>query len=318
MEKIKIIFSFNPDLEILNTKAMKQMKYVILFAIALTSVFYSCKQDKKQGTDVIDYDEISLNETNKNISSNDTVGEGLPIFYNMYLSVEMSTLFESVNANFNHDLLNKTDKVTDYLTSSKKALNLGVFAVDLSYARIFEQLEIAGRYFNSMQRLSEELGIPGEFFLNSAKRFERNINDKDSLIKIANEVYFATDSYLKENEQYNAAAQIILGGWIEAIYIASNVAVETQDIEIIERFAEQKYSLKNLLDMLSGFKDDEIIKQYVTKLKMLQAKFDLLTPDTMPEGDSGSPEVKKAVEKALAQIVPIKKSITEIRAETIE
>ncbi|MFO7658646.1 MAG: hypothetical protein R6W78_16425 [Bacteroidales bacterium] len=297
---------------------MKQIKYVIFLALAVTSVFYSCKQDKKQNSEVIDYDKIGLNDPKKVISSNDTIGEGLPIFYNMYLSVEMSTLFESVNAVFNQDLLNKTDKVSEYLTSSKKALNLGVYAVDLSYARIFEQLEIAGRFFNSMQQLSEELGIPGEFFINSAKRFERNINEKDSLIKIANEVYFATDSYLKENEQYSAAAQIILGGWIEAIYIASNVAVGTKDIEIIERFADQKYSLKNLLEMLSGFEDDEIIKQYISKLKALQSKFDLLIPDAIPDGDPDSPEVKKKVEQTLAQIAPIKKSIAQLRSETIE
>ena len=35
-------------------------------------------------------DNINLNENRKVIISFDTIGEGLPIFYNMYLSVEMS------------------------------------------------------------------------------------------------------------------------------------------------------------------------------------------------------------------------------------
>ena len=297
---------------------MKLQKSIIsLLAIAVI-ILGSCKSNKKQESDVIDYDNIKLDESRKVISSLDTLGEGLPIFYNMYLSVEMSTLFESVKASFNQDLLNKTDKASDYITSSKKALNLGVYAVDLSYCRIFDQLEMAGRYFNSMQKLSEELGIPGDYFLSTAKRFERNINDKDSLIKIANEVYVATDSYLKENEQYSAAAQIILGGWIEAIYIASNVALETKDINIIERFIEQKYSLKNLIDMLSNFNKDEIVHAYLVKLKNLELKFNALQLNVPDNADLNSPAVKQAVSAALAQIGTIHKKITEIRKEAVE
>jgi len=34
-------------------------------------------------------------------------------------------------------------------------------------------------------KTAEELGIPADFFENSAKRFDRNIDNKDSLIKIA-------------------------------------------------------------------------------------------------------------------------------------
>ena len=287
---------------------------VLISAIILSS----CKSNKPQDSEVIDYGDIKLDEAKNVISSNDTIGEGLPIFYNMYLSVEMSSLFESVDAVFDQDLLNKADKTTDYITSSKKALNLGVYAVDLSYARIFDQLEIAGRYFNSMQKLSEELGIPGDFFLNTAKRFERNINDKDSLIKIANEIYQETDSYLKENEQYSAAAQIILGGWIEAIYIASKVAIETRDINIIERFADQKYSLKNLLDMLSNFKNDEVINHYIGKLKVVANKFNTLKFNIPDNPDLKSTEVKTAISKANTQIEAINKLITEIRKETIE
>ena len=45
-------------------------------------------------------------------------------------------------------------------------MNLGVYAVDLTYARVFEQIEMAGKYFNAMEKLAEELGIPSNFFEN--------------------------------------------------------------------------------------------------------------------------------------------------------
>ena len=208
--------------------------------VVLLTLLISCKSGDKPGTDEIDFGDISLNEGKKILTATDTVGQGLPIFYNMYLSVEMSTLFESIGAVFNPDLLNSTSKIPEYMTSSKKALNIGVYAVDLSYSRIFEQIEFTSRYFNAMQKLSEELGIPNDYFLTAAKRFDRNINDKDSLIIIANEVYMATDNYLKENERYSATAQIILGGWTEALHIAVDIANDSKEIEVFERVAEQK------------------------------------------------------------------------------
>jgi hypothetical protein len=294
---------------------MKQRRFFILPAAILIMLLIACKSGDKSGTDQIDLEGISLEEDTRILDSRDTVGQGLPIFYNMYLSVEMSTLFESIGAVFDADLLNSTSKIPEYITSSKKALNLGVYAVDLSYSRIFEQIEYTGRYFNAMKKLSEELGIPSNYFQNTAKKFDRNINDKDSLIIIANEVYDATDNYLKENERYSAAAEIILGGWTEALHIAVDVANESKQIEVFERVAEQKYSLENLIDMLENYKDDEIILDYLNKLEQLRQPFNKLYEIVNADFDPSSPEGKKHVETISAQIISLGKNIDELRKE---
>ena len=174
----------------------------------------------------------------------------------MYLSVEMSTLFQSSGAVFKPELLNSPDNMSDYVTSSKKALNLGVYAVDLSYAKVSEQFETAANILMPCKKWLknwEYLRIISRIRPNDSNR---NINNKDSLIKIANEVYMASDNYLRENERYAASAQIILGGWVEAIHIAADVAASTKDIDIIERLAEQKTSLANVINMLNDYSDD--------------------------------------------------------------
>jgi hypothetical protein len=297
---------------------MKRFRNFLELVLVVLVVLSSCKPAANKDADVIDYESIQLDEKKKIITSSDTIGEGLPIFYNMYLSVEMSSLFETARALFDQDLLNQSDRAGDYITASKKALNLGVYAVDLSYCRIFEQFEIAGRYFNSMQKLSEELGIPSDFFVNTAKRFERNIDNKDSLIEIANDVYMITDSYLRENEQFSAAAQIILGGWVEAIYIASNVAIESKDLYIIERFADQKYSLKNLLDMLSNYSDDEVVSAYIKRLQKIDVLFSSFILNIRGELDPGSSKARKVVNEALIKIKSIGELVNELRQEIIE
>lgn len=278
----------------------------------------NCKQAAKRESGLAGIDSVDLKETEPYISMYDTMGEGLPIFYNMYLSVEMSTLFDAAGAVFNETLLNRTDKITDYTTSSKKALNLGVYAVDLSYSKVFEQIETAGRFFNAMQKLAEELGIPADYFENTAKRFDRNINNKDSLIKIANEVYMSTDSYLKDNERYSAAAQIILGGWTEAIYIAIDIAKSTRDFDIIERLADQKYSLANLMDMLYNYDSDPVIAEYLVRLKALRNLFDTFEVKVAGDFDPASPEGKQTVNKLLLKVKEIEKPVLELRSSMVE
>jgi hypothetical protein len=293
--------------------------YFIVIAILLCSLLcINCKQTTNKDSGLAGIDSVDLKETKPFISKYDTMGEGLPIFYNMYLSVEMSSLFDAAGAVFNSSLLNSTDKITYYTTSSKKALNLGVYAVDLSYSRVFEQIETAAKYFNAMQKLAEELGIPTNYFENTAKRFDRNISDKDSLIKIANEVYMSADSYLKENERYGAAAQIILGGWIEAVYIAIDIAKSTRDFDIIERLAEQKYSLSNLMDMLQNYESDPVIAENLVKLKALQIVFDSFEVKVPGNFDPASAEGKRTVNALLLKVKEVEKPILALRTSLIE
>jgi hypothetical protein len=295
---------------------MKARLIGIALLISFIVVAGSCKNSgKTAGTEAID--SIDLSYISPLVHNSDSSGVGLPIFYNMYLSVELTSLFESSGAVYRPELLNSPDKSGNYVTSSKKALNLGVYAVDLSYTKVSEQLETAGRYFNAMQRMAEEMGIPSDYFRNTAERFDKNIDSKDSLIKIANEVYMASDNYLRENERYAASAQIILGGWVEAIHIATNVAASTKDMEIIERLADQKTSLSNLINMLSEYNSDVDVNRHLEKLKQLQPVFNSFIVNITSDFSPSSAEGKKITQEYLFRINEISKQIKAIRTDII-
>ncbi len=283
-------------------KVLKLASFVfIIFLIG-------CKSSANNQKSVI-LDTIDLKPAQKVINPFDTIGKGLPIFYNMYLSVELSSLFQTAGAVYKSDLMNSTERVSSYLTSSQQAVNLGIYAVDLSYSRVFDQVEAAGRYFKAMQQVSHELGIPDEYFKNTAERFERNIANKDSLIKIANEVYQITDKYLKENERYNTAALIIMGGWIEAIFIASDVAIESSDADIIERLVDQKYSLNNLMIMLAENKNNEVISSYLAELSKIKKGFADLNINFDSKFDPNSVQGKEFIRNSIHQIENLVKKL---------
>lgn len=205
---------------------------------------------------------------------------GIPIFYNMYLSVEMSSLFKSINATFNKNLLNPYDKSNEYEISGQKAVNLGVYAVDLSYSRAFDQIEHAGNYLKAMHKLASELGIPEDKFYLSVKRIEQNVSNKDSLVKIANELYTATETYLKDSERASTASLVVLGGWTEALHIATNIVNKKEaDVELLERIADQKESLVNLMELLNKYSTDKNVTPYLGHLNKLSESFKVFTVD---------------------------------------
>ena len=286
-----------------------RMKAFLIFIASLVVFAYACNQPSDSTTEKEMSEDIDLS-IDKNTENEivEELGQGIPIYYNMYLTVELSTLLENEGAQYQESLLNPVEKAKEYITSSEKAMNLGVYAVDLSYARVFEQYQKAGSYFSAMYRLSEELGIPEDYIYSTSDRLERNISNKDSLNKIANEIYVTVDEYLKENEREHASALIVLGGWVEALYIAANVFDldnENEDFEYMERIAEQKYSLEKLIELLEQFKYDETIAKMLTQLNELKPVFDAfqVRPDN--------------VEQSVKELQAINEKINDIRRQIV-
>lgn len=196
------------------------------------------------------------------------------IFYQMSLPVEMARLFEQVGANYFPEILNSPDQLSRYDTTLKIALNLGVYGVDLSYVKIFDQQVDALRYFEAIQSLSDDLGIPRDLYSDVLLNLEKYVSNKDSLARISARIYNLTDHYLRERGEKSSAAMIMMGGWIEGMYIATQIYERDQEnIKLLEKIAEQKYSLNSLISLMNNYHGDKEMTEYLLMLKNLRRSF---------------------------------------------
>ncbi len=226
---------------------------------------------------------ISCNQRNQEDSARiydftgDTVGseeKARQIFYSMYLPNEMSRLFERVGANFEPSILNSPENFARYTDPVNIALNLGIYGVDLNYVRMFDQGAATAKYFGIIQILADKLGIPKSTFEDLLMDMDEYFQNKDSLSKVAGEIYTIADEYLKEHGNDAYAALIVTGGWIEALYIATKIFEENPgNMEIMDRIAEQKYSLNSLISLLSNYQSDIKIAEYILMLKQIRKAF---------------------------------------------
>jgi hypothetical protein len=232
-----------------------------------TYVITSCKSDKTIKEDT--FPEYGMLEILDSIPI-----EPKEIFYQMSLPVEMARLFEQVGANFFPEILNSTDQLSRYETPLQVAMNLGVFGVDLSYVKIYERQQDAVNYLTAIQRLSDELGIPQALYTEVLTNLEKYVSNKDSLAKIATKIYISTDNYLRGKGEKSSAAMIMMGGWVEGMYIATQIYERDEgNIKLLEKIAEQKYSLNSLISLMNNYYGNEEMTEYLLMLKNLRRSF---------------------------------------------
>ena len=207
--------------------------------------------------------------------SPDTSNKAIAIFYQMLLPSEMSQIFEKAGAVYSPHILNSLEKIPQYTSSSKAALNLGIYGVDFGYAKMFNQTQMSMKYFSGIHDLSKQLGIPDDYFVNGISYFQKKITNRDTITAIANKIYDSTHEYLKKNDRGESACLIILGGWVEALYISSLILQDDKsNREIITRIAGQKYSLNSLINFLNNYNKDISVSKYLLMLKVLKKPYD--------------------------------------------
>jgi hypothetical protein len=164
--------------------------------------------------------------------------------------------------------------VDKYTAASKQALNLGIYGADLSYASVFNHTQESMFYTSCAKKLADRLGVSSAFNDSTLEAMERSKNDRDALLDIISETYWNVDGYLKENGRDNISALMIAGGWLEGLYIATQVARTNDSPELRQRIAEQKYSLNDLKALVASYEvDDPALNGVKADLEALSALF---------------------------------------------
>lgn len=195
------------------------------------------------------------------------------IFYNIFTPSDMSNLINEFSSFYKSNLVNSLNNISRYTHSTSKALNIGVYGADLNYLWVFEQSQQAASYVQAIQLLSDQLGIPSNYVTLTAEKAEYYATNVDSLKSIARMAYKDITKYLNESGRSNNAALVLLGGWIETLYIAVNM-YNQPDAKMVSRIATQKFSLYIIINMLQNQQNDIDVASYLVMLRKLRKAFD--------------------------------------------
>jgi hypothetical protein len=239
-----------------------KLSKLALMAIAGSMMLYACGNEA----------ETEITETETEQSEPEQKNEN--IFYALPSPLQLGKILQRAGAGFDKSLLNATDNAPKYSSSAAKALNLGVYGADLSYAAIFDQSQEIINYLNASKKLADELGASAVYSADIVKRIESNSGKRDSILPLLGEILMNSNEAFKENEQQNIAALVAAGGFIEGMYIGTKVTEKAKDrAPIIQRIAELKGSLDNMITILEQQKANEELTAITADLKAIQAVY---------------------------------------------
>jgi len=234
-----------------NNKVIYDSSYLVVLHI----IGKMCKIE----TDSISDDEILMN-TN-----------GL---FRLPLPAQTSKLVKSLNFPYKKELLNMVDNYANYSTSFKKAMNLGIYCINLSYLHTYNQLSDAVQYLIIIEILSENLSLTNFFGEAAMKRIKNNEKNQDSLIRIMSNICINVLSNPINSEQVNTGRLVFAGSRIETLFMMTQLAQQNKDEELISRIGEQKHPLDNLIELLRPYYGKQQSKEFD---KFLESLVDLAT-----------------------------------------
>lgn len=261
---------------------MKLFALYCFCPLILLSLVSGCNQNKsvKENETSIDK-EMQIDEGSIAFNPENYKKEEI-IFYNLFSPVELTYLISKKESYYNSSLINSINNITKYSESTKVALNLGIYGADISYLWMFEQSQQSLSYRAAIQRLTDKLEIPRDFVNFTYSSAESNAQNFDSLVHIAKVSYLKTDEYLKRTGRNHSASFILLGGWIETLYIATQM-YEHPDSKLMSKIAIQNFSLNSLIGILQQSQDNINVTEYLLLLKKLKQAFDELGIQYPPE-----------------------------------
>lgn len=203
------------------------------------------------------------------------------VFYSLPSPIETAMLMKRAGAKYDENLLNPINGIPNYNTTLQKALNLGIYSADLSFVSMFDQSQASIKYLSATKRLADDLGILNAVDQSYITRMENNINSRDSLMEIISETFMNSNSFLKENKRPELAAIVLAGGWVEGLYIATQITKNTsENQELKDRIIDQRLSLTTLLSLLDKYKNDENIKSVSDDFNRIKTIYDSIDVTT--------------------------------------
>jgi hypothetical protein len=244
------------------------MKNVFITLISF-GLFVACAEKQSKADQ-----EVKEDTANLPVEEEKAEAPKRKVFYPIASPEQMFDFISDNRVVYQKELINPAENRKAYVESAEKALNLGVYIADLSYAAAYQDVESTIDLYQTVRALGSEINIDEMMSDEMMKQVSDNLQNKDSLAVIAGRSYFKAVDYLEENGMQTKLALLSVGGWIEGLYISVN-SIDEFDASspTIQRIADQKVTFANLYTYVAKQAGNLAIDQCLKDLEPIRQAF---------------------------------------------
>ncbi|MBN2487292.1 MAG: hypothetical protein JXB34_15055 [Bacteroidales bacterium] len=244
------------------------MKLKSAFLILVCSALFlpACKQSTDKLSDSEKGDKISQEEIQKSVEE---------VIFPLPEPMGVYKMLQDIGASYVGNVLNPAGSVSKYFKANDKAVNLGVYAADLSYAVVYEKKNDADAYTKIVKQLIDDLDIDIDYKSLTSDETKEKAANTDSLVKITSQVFYDTYEFLYSKSDPALAALMVNGFYVEGLYIATHISKDTYDnVEMVKIIYGQAKPLEELIKLNEKFAGNEYIKALQGTLLKLKELYD--------------------------------------------
>ncbi len=240
---------------------MKILKY---FTLCVAVIFFiSCKTGQNPDNTQADTEEDSIAE------------DSIPDIN--YVLISPSEIFEYIffeELSPDPKFVNPHSNSKKYITTSKMALNLGVYTTDFIYLNLCQDKQQVLNYYKVILEIAPKINIYSGASDNLPERLQKHFANHDSVSELSKQVYYKILEDLEQEGRQKTYSLIAGGVIIESVYLAA-MNVKDYDINkaLTEKIFEQKEFLNNTYDFIASNKKDKDIDNLLRQLGELKKCF---------------------------------------------
>ena len=172
--------------------------------------------------------------------------------------IQSTALMQALGIEYSENILHTTDKAKEKSSWYSQSANLGIYGADMGYANLYGENKKSMDYLGTIRDLADKLKV-GQFFdLAVIKELIAKKDDVDGLINASQINFQKMNDYLQQQKRGKVSVAMIMGGWIEGLYLSAKVAnINPTSVELRENVAQQKLSLDAIDMLLKLYSKDE-------------------------------------------------------------
>jgi hypothetical protein len=221
--------------------------------------------------------------------------------YPLPTSAEVIKMLTDLEVGYIFGISNPIENSKKYITSIDKAINLGGYGADLSYATLYNMQQQVINYLGALRSLSNELNMSQIYDETWYEKIRKNVDNRDELVKILTEAFESTYAYLSDNNQQTLALLVVGGAWIEGMYLTTHVSEAAYQVAGISRnLLEQKKSFDIYMEVTKPFENEKEINDFLKILEPIKVIYQDLSTSLTQQNII---DITKAIEGIRAQII---------------
>ncbi|MGI6338965.1 MAG: hypothetical protein ACOXZV_06250 [Bacteroidales bacterium] len=195
--------------------------------------------------------------------------------YPLPTSAEVISMLTDLEVGYIIGISNPVENAKKYFTSSSRAINMGVYGADLSYATLYNIQQAVIDYLEAIRSIANELNMAQIYDESLYEKIKVNFDNRDELVKILTEAFNNTYAYLSENDQQSLALLVVGGAWVEGMYLTTHVSEAAYQIAGIAKvLLEQKSSFELFLEISKPYLEDPNLNDFVNKLEPMKKVYE--------------------------------------------